>query len=65
MTYHIYWNERALFLDLSEDEFVFIWSKIRWVYNDELTYVQFDAADLHDTLAEASFQDNEHPQLAT
>ena len=55
MTYHIYWNERALFLDLSEDEFVFIWSKIRWVYNDELTYVQFDAADVHDTLAETSF----------
>ena len=55
MTYHIYLKVQALFLDLSEDEFVFIWSKIKWVYNDELTYVQFDAADLHDTLAEASF----------
>ncbi len=55
MTYHIYWNERALFLDLSEEELVLIRSKIRRVYNDELTYVQFDAADLHDTLAEASF----------
>ena len=54
MTYHIYWNEKALFLDLDEDDFYWIWDKIRWVYNDELTYVEFDAAETG-TLAEASF----------
>ena len=40
MRYHIYWNHRILLKDLDEEEFKDIWSKMHWVYNDELNYVE-------------------------
>ena len=40
MKYHIYWNDRILLKNLEEDEFENLWSKLHWVYNDELNYVK-------------------------
>lgn len=40
MRYHIYWNHKILLKDLDEEEFKDIWSKMHWVYNDELNYVE-------------------------
>ena len=40
MRYHIYWNHRILLKDLDEEEFNDIWSKMHWVYNNELNYVE-------------------------
>ena len=40
MRYHIYWNHKILLKDLDEEEFNDIWSKMHWVYNDELNYVE-------------------------
>ena len=40
MRYHIYWNHKILLKDLDEEEFNDIWSKMHWVYNDELNYIE-------------------------
>ena len=40
MRYHIYWNHKILLKDLDEEAFNDIWSKMHWVYNDELNYVE-------------------------
>ena len=40
MRYHIYWNHKILLKDLDEEEFKDIWSKMHWVYNDELNYIE-------------------------
>ena len=40
MRYHIYWKDRILLKDLDEEEFNNIWSKMDWVYNSELNYVE-------------------------
>ena len=40
MRYHIYWNHKILLKDLDEEEFEDIWSKMHWVYNNELNYVE-------------------------
>ncbi len=39
MKYHIYWNDRILLKDLDKEEFENLWTKLHWVYNDELNYV--------------------------
>jgi len=51
-TYHIYYGDKPIFRDLAEDDFHFIWEKLMWVYNDELTYVELTT---HPELIEASF----------
>ena len=38
--YHIYWNDKILLKDLDEEEFQNVWSKMHWVYNKELNYVE-------------------------
>ena len=40
MKYHIYWNDRILVKDLDKDEFENLWTKLDWVYNEELNYVE-------------------------
>ena len=38
--YHIYWNDKILLKDLEEEEFQNVWSKMHWVYNSELNFVE-------------------------
>ena len=38
--YHIYWNDKILLKDLEEEEFQNVWSKMPWVYNSELNFVE-------------------------
>ena len=40
MKYHIYWNDKILLKDLDKEEFENLWTKLLWVYNDELNYVE-------------------------
>ena len=40
MKYHIYWNDRILVKDLDKEEFENLWTKLHWVYNEELNYVE-------------------------
>ena len=40
MKYHIYWNDRILLKDLDKEEFENLWTKLHWVYYDELNYVE-------------------------
>ena len=49
--YHIYWNDKILLKDLEEEEFQNVWSKMRWVYNKELNYVEVG----EEILEEASY----------
>ena len=38
--YHIYWNDKILLKDLEEEEFHNVWSKMHWVYNKELNFIE-------------------------
>ena len=49
--YHIYWNDKILLKDLEEEEFQNVWSKMHWVYNKELNYVEVG----EEILEEASY----------
>ena len=40
MMYHNYWNDKILLKDLDKEEFENLWTKLHWVYNDELNYVE-------------------------
>ena len=40
MKYHIYWNDRILVKDLDKEEFESLWTKLHWVYNEELNDVE-------------------------
>ena len=40
MRYNIYWQDKILLKDLDEEEFRNIRSKMHWVYNNELNYVE-------------------------
>ena len=40
MKYHIYWNDKILIKDLDKEEFENLLTKLHWVYNDELNYVE-------------------------
>jgi len=58
MRYHIYWNDKVLFKDLDEEEFENIWSKLHWVYNEELNYICITDEviyDFEDYLEEVSY----------
>jgi len=39
-SYHIYWHDKPIFRNLSQDEFDFIWERILSTYNDSLNYVR-------------------------
>ena len=39
-TYHIYWHDKPIFRNLSEEEFEFIWDRILSTYNDKINYVR-------------------------
>ena len=42
-TYHIYYEEKCLFKNLSEEDFHFIWGKLYTSYNkDEITYTYIE-----------------------
>ena len=42
-TYHIYYEEKCLFKNLSEEDFHFIWSKLYTSYHrDEITYTYIE-----------------------
>ena len=51
-TYHIYWHDKPIFKNLTEDEFEFIWERILSSYNDKINYVRL-ASDLE--LEESSY----------
>ena len=40
MKYHIYWNDSIHVKDLDKEEFENLWTKLHWVYNEELNYVE-------------------------
>ena len=44
--YHIYWNDKILLKDLEEEEFHNVWSKMHWVYNKELNFIEADIEKL-------------------
>ena len=51
-TYHIYWHDKPIFRNLSEEEFEFIWDRILSTYNDKINYIKL-APDY--VLEEASY----------
>ncbi len=45
-SYHIYLNEKCLFKNLNEEEFMMIWSKLYTSYwDDDLTYTEITNED--------------------
>ena len=50
-THIIGWNDKILLKDLEEEEFQNVWSKMHWVYNKELNYVEVG----EEILEEASY----------
>ena len=48
MKYHIYWNDKIILKDLDQEDFEDIWSKMHWVYNKELNYVEVGEAILEE-----------------
>ena len=56
-TYHIYYNEKCLFKNLSEEDFRFIWGKLYTSYHqDEITYTYIEEnPTLDKELAESSY----------
>ena len=39
--YHIYYGKKPIFKALNEEEYEFIWEKLMWVYNDDISFVEF------------------------
>ena len=56
-TYHIYYQEKCLFKNLSEEDFHFIWSKLYTSYHkDEITYTYIEENPILDKeLMDASY----------
>ena len=58
MKYHIYWNDKILVKDLDKEEFENLWTKLHWVYNEELNYVEVG----EEILEESSYYENRIPK---
>ena len=54
--YHIYYGKKPIFKALNEEEYEFIWEKLMWVYNEDISFVEFEESrDDKAVLAESSF----------
>jgi hypothetical protein len=54
--YHIYYGKKPIFKALNEEEYEFIWEKLMWVYNDDISFVEFtESREDKAELAESSF----------